>query len=100
MPRPNSFGIVPEQRVEPPADLPHPVKEVFLDLVCSTRADHFRPTDLPLIVAYSVAIVAERESMAEIRRSPTPLLIKAHREACQTMCQLASRLKISPSGRR
>jgi hypothetical protein len=54
--------IVRTERLSPPADLNASEREVFLNVVATTAADHFRPSDLPLLSAYARAVVREREA--------------------------------------
>ncbi len=44
----------------PPSDLTEPERAAFINLVLGAKADHFVPSDLPLLSAYARAIVQER----------------------------------------
>jgi hypothetical protein len=100
MPRPNSYGSVLDQRVEPPADLSGPEKELFLDVVLAVRPDHFQPVDAQLLADFCRAKVVEREAAEKIKRGPaTPVLIKTWLAAHQIADKLVCRLKISPQAR-
>jgi hypothetical protein len=54
------------ERLRPPSKLDAPERKIFVDLVASSKAEHFRSSDTPLLAAYCRAIVLERRSAAAL----------------------------------
>jgi hypothetical protein len=54
----------------PPPDLNELERAEFVSLVLGAPPNHFLPSDLPLLAAYSKAIVAERVASGELDRAP------------------------------
>ena len=87
----NVIPITDRSRMRPRQGAPAEVATVFMELVLSMPADHFRRTDAPLIEAYAQAIVLGREAYEHLqsegqviagRTSPwVTCLEKAHRSA-------------------
>jgi phage terminase small subunit len=96
---------MPSQRLRPPPELNATETEVFLSIVGSLDAGHFRPSDTPLLASYATSVVTEREAVAHLKseghvvngRANAWLIVKekAHRE----MIALSLRLRLSPQGR-
>jgi hypothetical protein len=51
--------------LKPPDDLDQIERTEFVNLIAGAPASHFLPSDLPLVSAYSKAIVAERRAARE-----------------------------------
>ena len=70
MPRPSAISQAypgaPGKRLQPPADLPEPEKQVFRRIVASVEASHFRESDLPVLLIFVRAVVQERVASGEI----------------------------------
>jgi phage terminase small subunit len=94
-----------KQRLRPPPDLTAEEKAAFSAIVSSIDADHFLPSDLPLVASYAVAICQEKEAINHLKdegyvvgNRPSPWIVvqeKAHR----AMMMLTLRLRLSPQGR-
>src|SRR5262245_65982032 len=54
-------------RLEPPASLSEAERSVFVDLVTACDPDHFRASDLPLLVRYTESIVLAVRAALELR---------------------------------
>src|SRR5262245_31557567 len=90
-----ALSVVPRvdgqpQRLRPPANLTEAEREAFISVVSACDRRHFLASDMPLLVAYARAIVADETAAREIQQQgaivngkPNPWLIpkeKAHRE--------------------
>jgi hypothetical protein len=92
-------------RLQPRADAPANVREIFLLLVRSVAVDHFRVGDSDLVEQYAQAIALARRAYDELEKSgpvikgkASPWLIvleKAHRSAVA----LSARLRLAPQAR-
>jgi hypothetical protein len=92
------------ERLRPPPDLTGDPREVFVDLIAACRPDFFTEAHLPLLAAYSRAVVLEREASKGLREdgyvlrdgkpSPwLPLLAQASRQ----LTTLSRALRLSPA---
>jgi phage terminase small subunit len=89
----------------PRDDIPPAVRRIFLDLVATVAADHWRPSDEPLVEQYAQAILLSREAYDELAKNgavidgkPSPWLVvleKAHRSTVA----LSARLRLAPQAR-
>jgi phage terminase small subunit len=110
MPRKSSaslaFSTSTTARLKPPDDLTGPEREVFLALVLACRADHFQPSDAPLLTAYCRAVCLERTASSELAAAgyvtddgkPSgwlPIL----QAATRTMSTYSRMLRLNPAGR-
>jgi hypothetical protein len=103
MPRIGQLGIVPEARIEPPAYLAAPARQVFIDMVMAVKPNHFQPADVPTLANYCCAVVAANDAASVIQediRAATPEVMKAWSVSIQIMCRLALTLKVCPQARR
>jgi len=88
----------------PPRSLPKAERAVFLDLVNATDPDHFRPSDLPLLLRYVENIVLADRAAVELRRravadgKPSPWLA-VQEKATRNVIALSMRLRLSPQSR-
>ena len=113
MPRKSSasLGVVPldgrrrRSRLAPSEQAPAEVKELFLEIVRSVPAEHFKDIDAHLIEQYAQAIGLARRATSELaargpviegRASPWLVVLeKAHRSSVA----LAARLRLAPQSR-
>ena len=93
---PSVTGAPP--RLAPPADLSGAERQVFLDLVASAKAEHFRASDLPLLCAYCRAIAVEVRSAQELAAGDDRALGRWEK-AVKSMVALSMRLRLSPQSR-
>jgi hypothetical protein len=91
--------------VAPSADAPEDVVTVFREITASTPADHFVPSDVPLIQAYSEAIVLARQAAIELDRHGPVVQGRAsawlvvQEKAHRALASLSARLRLSPQHR-
>jgi len=91
-------------RPEPPSSLPEAERAVFVDLVAASDPEHFRLSDLPLLVRYVESIVLGDRAALELRKGAvvkgrvSPWLA-IQREAIKAMVALSIRLRLSPQSR-
>jgi phage terminase small subunit len=94
----------PQSRVRPPSTLPIPERDLFVELVAANPANHFRPSDMPLLVQYCAAVVLGERAAAELRQEPvidgkaSPWLVVFEKCSRATIA-LAMRLRLSPQAR-
>jgi hypothetical protein len=100
-------GVTRTERLPPPPDLRPSERMIFFDIVNACRADHFQPGDVPLLVAYVRAILAERtasEHLAVHSRVGLDNKLNAwftvQMMAQKSMLQISRALKLSPIARR
>src|SRR5262245_56421892 len=82
-------------RLSPPPDLGVEERQVFCDLIAASRADAFRPSDLPLLSAYARAVVLERHSAV----AGDDKAMARWERAVKAMVSLSMRLRLSPQSR-
>jgi hypothetical protein len=85
-------------RLRPPRDLSPDQREVFCGLVAASRPEHFRPSDTPLLSAYSQAVVLERASATALAAGDPRALAKWN-GAVKALVSLSMRLRLSPQSR-
>ena len=75
-------------RLETPAGLNAKEREMFAELVNSTNPDHFRPSDIPMLIAFVQASLLSRK----LARSGT---ISDWEKATRCLSSLATRLRLT-----
>jgi phage terminase small subunit len=92
-------------RLTPPPTLNEDAKRVFLDVVCSVRADHFQPADTLLLARYAECAVMAGDAATMLTTEgtvidgkPSPWL-SVHAGMVKAMLGLSHRLRLSPQGR-
>lgn len=92
-------------RLAPPATLSARERAIFLDLVATMDAKHFRQCDLPLLARYCEAIALAEEAARELRDGgavldgkPSPW-ITVQEKSVRAMVALTLRLRLSPQAR-
>jgi phage terminase small subunit len=83
--------------VECPAGLPREVEQIFRDVVASCVPQHFRKSDIPLLVNYSVACHLVRFYFGLIGEDETAF--RFWTEATKLMISMATKLRLTPSSR-
>ena len=96
------------QLLQPPDDLDKLERAEFVGLILGAPPSHFVPSDVPLIAAYSKAIVAERVASGELAAAyvvgspggdrPSPWL-PIWQAKVRALTTLARMLSLSPGGR-
>ena len=79
-------------RMKTPAGLNAKEREMFAELVNSTNPDHFRPSDIPMLIAFVQASLLSRK----LARSGT---ISDWEKATRCLSSLATRLRLTPHAR-
>jgi hypothetical protein len=77
---------------------------VFVDLVAASDPEHFRSSDLPLLVRYVESIVLADRAASELRKGAvvkgkTSPWLAIQRETIKAMVALSIRLRLSPQSR-
>src|SRR6266850_3427515 len=91
-------------RLQPPTSLTKDEREAFIMLVINNKPDHFKPSDAPLLIAYSQVICQLQEASKMIHRgvvfegkiSPW---ISVQERLIKSMVALSMRLRLSPQAR-
>jgi hypothetical protein len=95
----------PEERLLPPAFLSAAERAIFADITASVSQKHFRPGDLPLLIAYVQAIATQQRANSEFKRAPFGPTgrpsgwIAVEEKAVRSMVALSMRLRLSPQSR-
>jgi hypothetical protein len=90
--------------LRPPEDLDQLERVEFANLVTGAPANHFLPSDVPLLAAYAKAIVAERVASGELAAAyvvddrPSPWL-PIWQAKVRALTTLARMLSLSPGSR-
>ena len=91
-------------RLDPPASLSAAERAIFFDVVAGCDRDHFRPSDLPLLVRYVEAAALGDQAAEQLRLGavingkPSPW-ITVQEKAVRAMVALSMRLRLSPQSR-
>jgi hypothetical protein len=85
------------ERLRPPPELTTAEKRIFIDLVANNKPEHFRPSDLPLLVAYVHACALETALARQITKDGD--VLPRWERACKVMTALSMRLRLSPQSR-
>jgi hypothetical protein len=102
---PRVNGRVP--RLSPPSTLGTAERRLFIALVGSCPAAHFRESDQPLLCQYVMACVAAEHASSKLAETGGPVggdgeinpWFKVHERAVRMMSVLAMRLRLTPSSR-
>jgi hypothetical protein len=99
-------GVVRTERLSPPADLSPDERDIFVNVVSTNPADHFRPSDALLLSAYARAIMRERvaaehlaQGVVSIDNKPSAW-VAVQGQALKQVLSLARMLRLSPLARR
>jgi hypothetical protein len=90
--------------LRPPEDLDQLERVEFVNLITGAPANHFLPSDVPLLAAYAKAIVAERIAAGELAAAyvvddkPSPWL-PIWQAKVRALTTLSRMLSLSPGGR-
>ncbi|MGA7005031.1 MAG: P27 family phage terminase small subunit [Pseudolabrys sp.] len=91
-------------RLNPPTSLSAAERAIFFDVVAACDRDHFRPSDLPLLVRYVEAAALGDQAAEQLRLGavingkPSPW-ITVQEKAVRAMVALSMRLRLSPQSR-
>ena len=90
-------------RLSPPPDLTdEKARRFFLDLVATSKSEHFQPVDSPLLALFC-RMLAQAERVTEvIAKNPaaaSPALLQAQAQAVKAVHDLSMRLRCSPQAR-
>jgi hypothetical protein len=102
--RPNVTGK--PTRLPPPADLDATERQLFAELVGACAPDHFRESDLPLLVEYVRQTVLARAASKYMQDTGGPVAggtvnawFGIQQRATRSMCVLSTRLRLNPQSR-
>jgi hypothetical protein len=85
------------ERLRPPPELTAIERKIFVDLVGACKAEHFRSSDLPLLICYVHAIALEAALARQINKDGD--VLPRWERACKVMTALSMRLRLSPQSR-
>jgi phage terminase small subunit len=94
-------------RLSPPPDLSPDERALFVSIVSANAADHFRPSDAALLIAYCRQILLERaaarhlatQGIVSVDNKPNAW-VAIQMQASEAMLQLSRALKLTPTARR
>jgi hypothetical protein len=102
-------NVIPLQRrptgLQPPPNLPQAERNLFVELVAANAPNHFRASDLPLLVQYCATSILNERAIAELRTAPivkgksSPWL-NIFEKTGRAMVALSMRLRLSPQARK
>jgi hypothetical protein len=88
------------ERLRPPETLSEGARLEFLRIVCAERAEHFKPSDLPLVIQYAEACALAKKAVDALQRDlPGPRWLALWQAATKVMQGLSMRLRLSPQSR-
>jgi hypothetical protein len=100
------FPVSVQQRLRAPSGLKEDERQLFVDIVAATPADHFRGADVPLLLGYIRGVLAAREAAqhlaaegkltADDKLSPWLSVLA---QADRATLAFARQLRLSPLGR-
>jgi phage terminase small subunit len=95
------------ERLTPPVELSESERAIFLDIVGTVAADHFRPSDSVLLSAYVRAVVREREAAEHLATQGVVSIdnklsswVTVQAQALKQVMSLARMLRLTPLARR
>jgi hypothetical protein len=87
-------------KLEPPASLSGPEREVFRELIDACDRRHFRRSDMPLVTAYCRAVHLERWSAAQLGEDPeSTRMLALWEKSGRALVALAAKLRLCPAAR-
>jgi phage terminase small subunit len=84
-------------RLQPPASLSEGEASLFRQIVAQCSADHFTPSDTPLLVAYCQAVLLSRYAFKQVSEDGAAFQI--WQQAARTLATLATKLRLCPHSR-
>ena len=97
-----SIGATPPRLLRPPDSLAEPERTLFLDIVTTTRPEHFQAPDGVLLAAYCRAVILEQQAAGELAAQGHVLeggtanpWLDIHAQAVRQMVTLSRTLRLS-----
>jgi phage terminase small subunit len=88
------------RRLQPPDGLSEGARAEFLRIVTAERPDHFRKSDLSLLIQYCEAAALAERAVRELQREDAKASwLTRWEKATRTMVALSARLRICPQSR-
>jgi phage terminase small subunit len=94
-----------QSRLRPPASLSEAERAAFIDIVSTTKPNHFQASDMPLLCRYAEATVLAEEAARHLRDEgavvagrTSPWLV-VQEKSVRAMTALSMRLRLSPQAR-
>jgi phage terminase small subunit len=99
-----AFGVAPvaaiSKRLKPPDSLSEGAKAEFIRIVTAEKADHFRSSDLPLLVQYCEAAALAEWAVKELQHDDAKAAwLTRWEKANRVLVALSARLRICPQSR-
>jgi hypothetical protein len=85
--------------LSPPADLGRDEKALFAEIIKSCDAQHFVPSDTPLLTAYVQSILLSRSLSSAAGKKPDAGTVASWEKSMRGMAMLATRLRLAPQAR-
>jgi hypothetical protein len=86
----------------PPPELSASQRELFATITSTTKPDHFRESDAPLLALYVQGLELAQATGAELAKDPATAsgaLLKSYELASRRVLGLSQRLRLAPSAR-
>jgi len=87
----------PIRLLQPPPSLTATEAQLFREMVVSCAADHFVPSDAPLLATYCQAAVLLRGAAKRMHKDPAAVAI--WEKGARVQATLATRLRLAPQAR-
>src|SRR5262245_10259813 len=84
-------------RLRPPPGLAKAEEDLFRLIVGQCAADHFVPSDGPMVVAYCQAVLLSRSAFRQF--TETGMGFQTWQQAARTMATMATKLRLCPHSR-
>jgi phage terminase small subunit len=84
-------------RLRPPPDLTAAEDALFRQVIAQCAADHFTPSDAPLLVAYCQAVILGRSAFTQLSEGGGGFQV--WQQAARTLAMLATKLRLCPHSR-
>lgn len=102
--------LIPRKRLSPPTGLSAAEQFVWNEMVNSCDAEHFIPSDVPLMIGFCQSFVQQQRAMEQLKvhdlfilsdngKVAQHPLVAVHKSFSGTVSNLAMRLRICPSTR-
>jgi hypothetical protein len=88
--------------LQPPAELTQSQRELFATITSTTKSDHFREADVPLIALYVQSLELAQSTGADVAKDPAKAsgsLLKAYELASRRVLGLSQKLRLAPQAR-
>ena len=85
------------RRLSPPSTLTNPEQTLFSELVAACAPEHFRESDLPLLVSFVQATLLARDAIT--RAADEAAALSTWERAVKVQAMLGTKLRLTPQAR-